>query len=393
MIKLILRVVYLYLTILCRNKKQNTCLLIAEFDAYGGTKTYFISLLKYLSTNGYHITVLLSKNQIDDEIKTLQLNFSFEIELLVFDIWRTEFQTPFHKKINKQYFFYQIRELNYFWNIIQRLRISHLVISSGNPEWLLFLIMSPCKVFYILHTSTMDKLDSFKSLILSLFLSKKKQIIVVSNSAKSLLLKNWRIKINESFIKVVYNYFEPSNTIIATANDSVPTILTIGSTEYYKNPIFWIEVCKKVLTVYDKPINFIWAGEGSYFTKCLLLTKNHPQIKFIGYTKEVDLLYQKSTIYFQPSLLESHGIAVLGAMYHSKPCIVSNKGGLVESVINNRTGLIIRIDSINDSVDAILSILLNPERGEEMGENGKTRFNTTFTKDLWMNKMNHLFQV
>jgi glycosyltransferase involved in cell wall biosynthesis len=391
MIKLLLKNIILYFTILVEKKNEKSCLIIADFGVYGGTKTYFINLLDYLNANGYNITALLSKEQIDDEIKLLQSNFRFEIELLEFDIWRTHFKAPIRNKLNKQYLLYQLNELQYFWKIIRRLKVSHLIISTGNPEWLLFLILSPCKVFYILHTSTMDKLDTLKRLIINLFLGKKKQIIVVSNSTKLLILQNWTIQKNDSFIKVVYNYFEPSGVFTAKTNDSIPTLLTIGSTEYYKNPIFWFEVCKKVLTIYNEPINFIWAGEGSQYYQCLLLADKYPQIKYIGYVKDVDRLYQDCTIYFQPSILESHGISVLGAMYHSKPCIVSNNGGLVESVIDDLTGLIVQIDTITASVNAIMSILINPDKGEAMGRNGKIRYNNKFSKELWIEKMNHIF--
>ncbi|MCX6300302.1 MAG: glycosyltransferase family 4 protein [Bacteroidetes bacterium] len=392
MIRMIFKTILVYFSLILIRKKEKSCLIIADFGVYGGTKTYFISLLDYLSVNGYNITALLSTKQIDEEIKTLQLKFRFEIELLDFDIWRTHFKAPIRNKLNKQFLLYQLNELQYFWKIIRRLKFSHLIISTGNPEWLLFLIMSPCKVFYILHTSTMDKLDAFKRLVINFFLCKKKQIIVVSNSAKLLILKNWTIQKNDSFIKVIYNYFEPSDVITAKVNNSIPTLLTIGSTEYYKNPLFWFEVCKKVLTIYNEPINFIWAGEGSQYNQCLLLADKYPQIKFIGYVKDVDRLYQNCTIYFQPSILESHGISVLGAMYHSKPCVVSNKGGLVESVIDDLTGFIVQIDSITASVNAIMSILSNLDKGESMGRNGKTRCNSTFTKELWIEKMNQIFQ-
>lgn len=392
MIKLLIRNIFLYVSSLIQKKNQNSCLLIADFGDFGGTKTHFISLLNYLNSNGYHITILLSKNQLDEEIKAIQLKLKFQIELHCFDIWRTKFTCTNKFQKNLLYLKYQLIELNYFWRIAKRLRISRLIISTGNPEWLLFLILSPYRTYYFLHTSTMDKLDIFKRIILKYILSKKRQIIVVSNSSKELILKNWYINKKEKYIKVVYNYFEPKIGSFPNTDDPIPTILTIGSTEYYKNPIFWIEVCKQILMRYHKPIKFVWAGDGSLFNQCVLLANSFPQIKFIGYSRDVDSLYKTCAVYFQPSILESHGIAVLGAMYYSKPCVVSNKGGLVETVIDNITGLIVPIDNMAESVDAILSILNSQDLGEQMGSKGRIRYQHSFSKELWYKKMNLIFE-
>ena len=140
----------------------------------------------------------------------------------------------------------------------------------------------------------------------------------------------------------------------------------------------------------NNPIEFIWAGDGDLLDSCKALVKDIPSIKFIGYQKNVEQLYIDCTLYFQPSILESHGIAVLGAMYFEKPCIVSNKQGLPESVLNNETGFIVLIEHPQDAVTAILYLLNNPAKAGEFGKAGKKRFEEKFKKDKWLNEMNFL---
>ncbi len=185
MFRVICKTIFVYFSLLLTEKNEKTCLVIADFASYGGTKTYFISIIKYLVLKKYQITVLMYLHQITPDIKLLQSQFHFNIEILEFDIWRTRFEKPVFKTLNKTYFIYQCNEFLYFCNIIKRLKSSLLICSSANPEWLLFLILYPCRVVYVLHTVTMDKLDFFKKWMLRNLITKKKKIIVVSNAAKS----------------------------------------------------------------------------------------------------------------------------------------------------------------------------------------------------------------
>ena len=386
---MIFKTILVYFSLLLSRKKEKNCLLVADFSSYGGTKTYFISLVKYLVSKNYEVTVLIALHQISPDILLLKSKFHFNIEILEFDIWRTRFENPVFKKINKTYFIYQINEFLYFSNIIKRLKPSLLICSTANPEWLLFLILFPCRVVYILHTVTMDKLDFLKKWMIRNLITKKKNIIVVSNAAKSYLLLNWFNSKDLTNIHVIYNYYEPNNLLDKSEN-SILTVLTIGSVEYYKNPLFWIDVCKKVINQFAYPVKFVWVGDGSMFEDCRNRTLNLPNIKFIGFTKDTDELYQSASIYFQPSIYESHGISVLGAMYNAIPCVVSNKGGLVESVVNNETCYIVEIDTIDQSVTAILSILNDNALRYHFGSNGFTKFNSTFTKVLWEKEMDKI---
>lgn len=383
-----LRCVFAYLQLLFTRKKKQSCLVIPTFEAFGGTRTYFISLIKFLSKQRYEITVMLSPSQSDEEILALQLKYPFTIEPLQFDVWRTSFSRPISSRINKTYFLYQLQELLYFWRVLRRTRSSVLICSISNPEELLFLFLSPLKMMYVLHTSTMDTLDRVKRTLLHFSLSKKKQIVTVSNFAKELLLKNWMRGKKAAYIEVVYNYYEPKKNLEAKNTAYLASsILTLGTVVSYKNPIFWIEVCKTILSRQAQPVTFIWAGDGPLLDTCRKLTANIPQIQFIGFRNDVDELYAKSSIYFQPSIQESQGMSVLGAMYYAKPCIVSNRGGLPESVINNETGYVVEIDAVEEAAAAIGTLVQSSYMIKRFGEEGRRRFDKFFTREGWESKM------
>jgi glycosyltransferase involved in cell wall biosynthesis len=393
MFRLFLKCIYSYLKLLLCRKKGDACLVVPQFEHFGGTKTYFISLIKFLSREKFDVTVILSAKQLDEEIRQLQVSYPFKIEITEFDVWRTSFKFPYFSALNKSYLRYQLQELLYFWQILKTTKASLLLCSVGNPEELLFLFLSPVKIIYVLHTSTMDYLDELKRWMLNFRLSRNRQIVTVSNSAKKYVLKNWTGGKNASRINVVYNYYEPLVTPIPDTNDTIPNILTLGTVAFYKNPIFWVEVCKQVSARYSAPITFIWAGDGPLLEKCRAIVADVPSIQFVGFEKNVDILFAQCSIYFQPSIHESHGISVIGAMYYKKPCVVSDKGGLPESVVNSETGWVVSIDNLEEAVTFLVSLLKNSALGRQMGQNGRRRFDQLFTRESWEKKMVSIIRI
>ena len=335
---------------------------------------------------------MLTENQCDDEVIALQNAYPFAIEDMNFQLYKSSFAgTIFYKKKQEE-IIYQLKELAYFWKQLRKHKCSGIICSVSNPELLLFLFLSPVKVFYILHTVAVHPLHQLKRKILNHCLSLKKQIITVSQFAKNNLLQNWTSGQHENFIKLIYNFYEPQTHQITFDKLPGKKVLTVGTVAHYKNPFFWIDVCKEVIkNCDDDSVEFIWAGDGELLQECKNLVRDIPQIKFIGYQKNIDQLYQSCTIYFQPSIFESHGIAVLGAMYFKKPCIVSDRQGLPESVVDNETGFIVSMDDTVMAAGAIISLLNCPEKAAALGESGKKRFEENFTKSKWTDEMSIVF--
>lgn len=380
-----------YLLLICTKKKQQHCLVQANFGKSGGTRTYFFYLIEYLSRRQLHLTVMLTKNQYDNEVIALQSKFPFKKEEMNFELQRTTFNgTVFYKKTQED-LIYQLKELIFFWNALRRNRSSLFVISEGTPELLLFLLFSPVKMIFILHTVATQKLSHFKFRLLNLCFSSKKKIVTVSEFSKKLLLQNWTKGNHENSIKVVHNFYEPRNQVAMPYEKNCETVLSIGSLGHHKNPFFWITVCGEVLKHYKEPIRFIWAGDGELLEQCRAKSRHISQIQFIGDQKNVEQLYTDCTIYFQPSLLESHGIAVLGAMYFEKPCVVSDRQGLPESVIHNLSGLVVPVEDVTDSVNAILFLLNNAAKANDFAKEAKKRGEKEFTKVSWNLRMDYIF--
>lgn len=389
--KKVLKITFLFFSILFTNKNKNTVILVPLFIGKGGSKTYFISLVKYLTSLNKKIFVLLRTDQQTSDILILKEKIDFEIINNDFDIWRTSFTNLKNAKQFCSYINYQIFELLFFWKIFVRLRPSEIILSVDNPEELLFLFLSPIRITYVIHTPTTDTLDKLKRIILKLCLSPRKKIISVSDYARNLLIKSWGLQIDSRCLAAIHNYYDQKEISNERFDFKGKTVLTIGSLHFYKNPVFWLEIAKDLTKQLNGNVRFVWAGDGPFLEECKLASSNYNNIYFLGHVEDVSGLYEAATVYFQPSLLESQGISVLGAMSHGLPCVVSNVGGLPESVIHNLNGFVIDVNSKEQTLKSINTLLLKDEVAFHMSLNSKIIYQQKFSKQIWTKKMNDLF--
>ena len=369
-------------------------LLVPEFSLFGGTRSYFIYLLKFYSSQKYDVAIALSKYQLDNEIKSLLKHYKYRVYII------RERRTGLKRFL--RYF-----PLNLFFDILTIFPIylkekpNMIVVSNGTPGMFIGLILFPVRFIYIFHTyplkSKIIGLSSTQKLFLNLSMNANKILVTVSEYSKKQLLAFWVPEKKSNSIRVIYNSAKKTSFvegINCNKNINVYRVLTLGHVNWYKNPKLWIEVARKVIM--QKPnmhLKFIWAGEGDLLEECKDLV-NHIElvaIKFIGYHENVDYLYNKSAIYFQPSLLESHGISVVEAMAHGLPCVTSDAGGLPESVVNGETGFTCPPNDVECFVSQIIKLLDDDTLREKMGQCGKLRAETLFSKEVQEKQMTSLY--
>ncbi|WP_406659833.1 glycosyltransferase family 4 protein [Methanolobus sp. ZRKC3] len=372
---------------------MNKILLIPEFSSSGGTRSYFIYLLKFYSSQNYDVAIALSKYQLDNEIELLIKHYKYKIYIIP---GRRE-----GVKIFLRYF-----PLNLIFDIFTTFplflkeRPNLIVVSNGTPGMFIGLILFPVRFMYIFHTyplkSKIIGLSIIQKLFLNLCLNANKAVVTVSEYSKLQILSYWVPKKKANCIHVIYNSAKNPPLVECTNYDENTTIyrvLTLGHVVWYKNPRLWIEVAQKVIRQKrDMQLEFIWAGEGNLLEECKDLVKQLglESIKFIGYREDVDALYNNSTLYFQPSLLESHGISVVEAMAHGLPCVTSNAGGLPESVVNGETGIICSPEDAECFISQIIKLLEDDKLRCKMSYSGKLRAKNRFSEEVQYKKMKDL---
>ena len=104
---------------------------------------------------------------------------------------------------------------------------------------------------------------------------------------------------------------------------------------------------------------------------------NYDRINFLGARSDVQEYYSRSYLYFQPSIVESFGISVIEAQFFGLPCIVSDSGGLPETIVNGQSGLVVS-NFFEKYLEAFFTILndklLYQQMSNKAEKNAKLKF-------------------
>ena len=361
-------------------------LLIADFGQYGGTKTYFFSLIGFLLKKQCCVTALLldqnvlTGKEFDKLIKN-GVEIKYIPSLVVTKKRRLiKFRLD---KIIQLLLFIRLAFAGY----------NKVIVSTGNPfQFISGSLVFGNKFYYFLHTypnidySYVQKPKIPLRKVFNKFLFiRKPNFITVSNESKKHIINFLWVQKYSNYIKVIHNAstytYEGKNEFKSN------NIITIGHLEKYKNPFFWLEVACYVVDR-NNTAQFSWLGDGSLMEQ---IRKKIPQdkhfnIHILGYISRVDQILKNGIIYFQPSLIESHGISVIDAMVYSLPCVVSRRGGLPESVDDGITGFICELN-VTEVGEKLLYLLNNKEKAKEMGVAGYNKFINEFSIPIWEEKI------
>jgi len=163
-------------------------------------------------------------------------------------------------------------------------------------------------------------------------------------------------------------------------------ILFIGSLAAHKRVDLLI---KSFSTIYNlrSNISLTIAGQKTlYYPQIENLVKSlkpetKTKIKFIFDFKSKDLakIIDNCSVLILPSVQESFGLVVIEAWARQKPVICANIPALKELVTKSNGGLLFNIDDQNDLTNQIQFILDNPQKAQQMGQNGYNYVKNNYT--------------
>jgi glycosyltransferase involved in cell wall biosynthesis len=90
-------------------------------------------------------------------------------------------------------------------------------------------------------------------------------------------------------------------------------------------------------------------------------------------------LYDRAAVVAVPSLREGFGVACAEAMAHGKPVVASAVGGLLDLVVDGRTGLRVPPGDVEALHDALARLLADPELRARLGMAGRERVRERFS--------------
>ena len=169
-------------------------------------------------------------------------------------------------------------------------------------------------------------------------------------------------------------------------NPDTLIITSVGRLVYEKGIHVLVQAMPEVLKKYPNA-KLLIAGKGPEYTPLeeqiveLGLTDNVSLLGFVS-DQERDLLFKIANCAAFPSLYEPFGIVALEAMVHRCPVIVSEVGGLVETVSHGETGLTTYPNQAESVAWAIDEIITHPTQAEQYAAQALNMIQTGEIQDM-----------
>jgi glycosyltransferase involved in cell wall biosynthesis len=138
----------------------------------------------------------------------------------------------------------------------------------------------------------------------------------------------------------------------------------------------------------------IGSGEAEYSTRLKAMTVERgiaERVHFAGFQESVASYLSALDLYVHPSLKEAFGLAVVEAMAMGKAVVATTTGGLPEVVAQGETGLLVPPRDAESLAAAVVSLLEDKIRREQMGRSGKSRAQERFSLDASVRHMEELY--
>jgi glycosyltransferase involved in cell wall biosynthesis len=94
-----------------------------------------------------------------------------------------------------------------------------------------------------------------------------------------------------------------------------------------------------------------------------------------------------------PSLSDMCPLVVLEAMSCARPVVASRRGGIPEILQHGRTGLLADPDRPGTFADALVSVLTNPRRANEMGAEGRRIVLRSYTSEVVVDRLQEFYDT
>lgn len=157
-------------------------------------------------------------------------------------------------------------------------------------------------------------------------------------------------------------------------------LLNCGRLIQRKGLSWLIQAMPPLLEKYDLELHI--TGEGDHKDKWMQEAKElgllDSRIFFRGFVSNQELaeLYQTCDIYVHPSIYDDQGdteglgVVLVEALMHAKPVIASKVGGIVDVIVDQKSGLLVPEKDTAALVEKISWLIQNPDKAAELGQGG-----------------------
>lgn len=142
-------------------------------------------------------------------------------------------------------------------------------------------------------------------------------------------------------------------------------------------------------------VKFFFIGEGELESELKAKVKEkglEDYFVFTGHRADIPRLLSASDMLVMPSLFEGLCFAAIEAQAMGVPVIATSVGGMRRSIVNGKTGILVKPGDLNALAEAIFWILEHPKEAKDMGLSGKRHFSEFFTQDKMLRETEALYK-
>ena len=180
-----------------------------------------------------------------------------------------------------------------------------------------------------------------------------------------------------------------------------PTVTLVGRIAEWKGQHVFLRAAASVLGQYPQTRFWIVGaplfGEHDYALSLHTLAEElgiTKKVEFLGFRNDVAQILSRTDIVVHASILgEPFGQVVIEGMAAGKPLVATDGGALPEIVVPGETGFLVPMGDHAAMADALRTLLADPERAHEMGEEGRQRVERLFTIGHTARKLEAVYET
>lgn len=173
-----------------------------------------------------------------------------------------------------------------------------------------------------------------------------------------------------------------------------PLIAVVARLIPGKGHRYFLEAARRVLQTWPEA-RFLVVGEGHLRGKLeslsIALGIQHA-VSFLGFRQDVAALMKASDLIVLPSLEEGLPVVLLEALALARPVVATAVGGVPGVVRHQETGLLVPPKDQKQLAEAMLYLLRNPEKGQELAENGRRLVSQQFNVKTTAHKIAQVYR-
>jgi glycosyltransferase involved in cell wall biosynthesis len=235
------------------------------------------------------------------------------------------------------------------------------------------------KVLWTYHVNTPVPLTLYVTN--RIFTQWNDQVIAVSHFIKKQLTKKG---VPEGKIRVIHNGLHKKAACGFKEPSSPFVIASIGRLSEEKGHIFLLKALKELknLTQGQIPWTCLVAGDGPLKDKIIEKKDEYDltdDIQMLGFIEDVDRIYQESDVIAISSKNDALPYTAIESISWGKAVVGTNIGGIPEVIEDGYNGIIVPYGDEKGYARALYRLMTDYELLRQMGENGKKKFETSFT--------------